>query len=476
MSFIKLNKLGSASSEVFTSDKIFKKIHRLATKEEAEAVFRGINLLHKTIPTSVELPVVWTIKEEVLVSRGSRQKASLIQYEQVHLKPWIKETLIGSAQLEVIGRLIIKQQEILLKEELCLVDARPSNYWLGSCQPRLVDLASIKLLSKHSLESFLADFLRHIIHPLLLEQQLGLPVSSYFKAGLASINIRTTGLLKSYQSISFLKEMGRQFIVDRVSNLISSASVDFISFLREEAALIGHEDKISTKKIIQHGLHRIRRMDKLLTRICQNQHKSSSDWLNYNQVHCESYLQAKQEAVEKFLKESDQDTRVADLGANLTCTKQQRVDLLIDKDLTLCRKLWDLRGENAHVLQIDVAAALASPESDEFKALNLGGVYEEALVLGLIHHLQIDAGLATEAFYSGLYKLYKRILVEFPSTDDPMVQLLIQKKGEEVKWSWTEQQIKANKYFEVAYTKKLSKTRIIACLVRSPKKETQERI
>ena len=139
MNFTRLHKLGSASSEVIASENTYRKIHRFATNEEAETVLKDTELLQKSRPDSIELPISCRIEEEDLDSGGSLQKATLLHYEQAHLKPWIEASWISSAQLEELGELIIKQQEVLLGEGLCLVDARPSNYWLGTNQPRLVD-------------------------------------------------------------------------------------------------------------------------------------------------------------------------------------------------------------------------------------------------------------------------------------------------------------------------------------------------
>ena len=205
-------------------------------------------------------------------------------------------------------------------------------------------------------------------------------------------------------------------------------------------------------------------MEILLKRASPGRNKAKSDWSEYVQVHEPNYTAAKQKAIEEFIAESPKGASVVDLGANLTTASHRKVSLLIDQDLSVCREIWALRGGDAHVLQLDVAKALASPGSEAFKALNLGGSYQEAMVLGLVHHLQIDAGLAPDAFYRGLSQLYKRVLLEFPNRDDPMVQLLMCKKGENLRWSWEDQQINAEKYFTLNYTKKLSETRHVALL------------
>jgi len=205
-------------------------------------------------------------------------------------------------------------------------------------------------------------------------------------------------------------------------------------------------------------------MEILLKRASPGRNKTKSDWSQYVQVHEPNYTAAKQKAIEEFIAESPKGTSVVDLGANITSASHRKVSLLIDQDLSVCREIWALRGGDAHVLQLDVAKALASPGSETIKALNLGGRYQEAMVLGLVHHLQIDAGLAPDAFYRGLSQLYKRVLLEFPNRDDPMIQLLLRKKGENIDWNWEDQQINAERYFTVNFTKKLSETRHVSYL------------
>ena len=255
------------------------------------------------------------------------------------------------------------------------------------------------------------------------------------------------------------KEMGLQSISHRLSTIISSASIDFIRFLREESGDELHKINNYDNKLIRKGLRRLRRMEKLLQKVSQSQPKAISNWSHYGQVHDAKYLEAKKKAVREFLAESDPNTGVVDLGANVTNASHSRVDLLIDQDLIVCRELWALRGNNAHVLQLDVAAAFSSPDSDDFTSLNLGGTHQEALALGLVHHLQIDAGLSADTFYRGLTKLYKRVLLEFPSEEDPMVQLLMQQKGEEIKWAWKHQQSISNKYLVLKRSWNISQTR-----------------
>ena len=118
MNFTRLHKLGSASSEVIASENTYRKIHRFATNEEAETVLKDTELLQKSMPDSIELPISCRIEEEDLDSGGSLQKATLLHYEQAHLKPWIEASWISSAQLEELGELIIKQRSFAWRRAL----------------------------------------------------------------------------------------------------------------------------------------------------------------------------------------------------------------------------------------------------------------------------------------------------------------------------------------------------------------------
>ena len=73
-----------------------------------------------------------------------------LTYNQKKLHPWIKADWITGQQLYQVGETILKQQSLLFNEDLCLIDARPENYWLAKTKGVLVDLGSIKPLNRQS--------------------------------------------------------------------------------------------------------------------------------------------------------------------------------------------------------------------------------------------------------------------------------------------------------------------------------------
>ena len=84
-----------------------------------------------------------------------------------------------------------------------------------------------------------------------------------------------------------------------------------------------------------------------------------------------------------------------------------------------------------------------------------------------MHHVIIDYGLSIEAFYEALSLLYENILLEYPSVDDPMVRLLLNKKNEKVPWDWQEDHLeRCSRFFNITNEFQISETRKIFFLSR----------
>ena len=84
-----------------------------------------------------------------------------------------------------------------------------------------------------------------------------------------------------------------------------------------------------------------------------------------------------------------------------------------------------------------------------------------------MHHIIIDYGLCIEAFYKALANLYENVLLEYPSINDPMVRLLLNKKNEEIGWDWQNEHLEiCSRYFFINREVEISKTRTIFILNR----------
>ena len=126
---------------------------------------------------------------------------------------------------------ILNQQKILIENDLSFVDARPSNYWLAINEGKLVDLAGIKPISKQNILSFETDFNNNFINPLILEKDLNIPVSQFFKGNLESCTLNLWGISGTLKSLSRFKEASKSSLINYISNKISSSSPDFVEYL-----------------------------------------------------------------------------------------------------------------------------------------------------------------------------------------------------------------------------------------------------
>ena len=133
-------------------------------------------------------------------------------------------------------------------KQLKFVDARPSNYWLAVNPGKLVDLAGIKPISKQNLLSFESDFNNNFVNPLILEKDLNIPISQFFKGNLESCSINLWGLFSSLKSLNRLKEASKSSRINYISNKISSSSPDFVEYLNSNHT-IDQNIKVNIKDI-----------------------------------------------------------------------------------------------------------------------------------------------------------------------------------------------------------------------------------
>jgi len=451
---LKIYKTGSSSSIIYKKgDYIYKTIRGL-NLDEINAFKKGIDLIENNLPRTLLSPK--TMKEK-LIGEDSYE----LSYSQNILQPWIDKEFISSTLLVKIARLILEQQEILIKHQLTFIDARPQNYFLARKPYVLVDIGSIKPLTKHNLESFRADFINNFVYPLLIEKNIGIPISCYFRGKIQNFQINPLSIPSTWSSLTLISEFIRRDLIDWASNIISGSSPEFISYLNE----IGVHSKNREISNVKKSKKLCKRLNKIISRVSPSIIKKSN-WDKYSSVHNESYTKSKLEIIDKFINQLDSSCRIADLGANLTTHTDPRIKLLIDNDLSICKTLEE--SNNAQiVLLIDIAEAMTAENIKEFKSLNCNGYFNSAVVVGIMHHIIIDYGLCIEAFYKALANLYENVLLEYPSINDPMVRLLLNKKNEEIGWDWQNEHLEiCSRYFFINREVEISKTRTIFILNR----------
>ena len=445
----KISKLGTSNSEIFQLEEKFKKKYVFNSETEAKSIIKGVELISESLPGSVELP----LKYEIF--NPEKNKIEFI-YEQKKLNPWIKPEWITGLQLFSIGLTILEQQSLLVKNGLCFVDARPSNYWLAINNGRLVDLGSIKPLSRQNILSFLSDFNNHFINTLRLETELNIPVSQFFQGNLQTCKINNWGLTKTIKNITSIKEEIKYSLTNFFSNIISSSSPEFIDFINEDYAKQS-EVNLSLKKV-----------EKLLINLKKQfllskpKKIENSNWNNYKTFHDEKYNQKKLKLIKDYVKRKSLTTKIIDIGSNLTTSNLDCIYTKVDNDMSICREMRQISEDDQIILQIDVANYLCNININSDNPLNCVNCCKSGIFAGIIHHLIIDYGLGINNFYKNTSLLFNDILLEFPTIEDPMVNLLINKKNENIEWDWEKNHLEiCKKYFNLVKKTQLSKTRFV---------------
>tara|TARA_Y100001968_G_scaffold333942_1_gene401529 strand:+ start:8420 stop:9802 length:1383 start_codon:yes stop_codon:yes gene_type:complete len=441
-------KLGTSSSEISTNEKFIEKKIIFNNNVDKSAFKKGLKVLLNSYNKSILAPIEIIDNE----TKQNTLKPSLIYIQEIK-KPWIYPEWITGKMLYDLGGIILKQQEILITNGFCLVDCRPENYWLAPNPPKLVDLGGIKPLTEQNIESFKSDFNVYIFNPLLIEKELNIPVSAYYKGGLQKNAISATKLLSSWFSFRILKHSFINYFNTKISQEILNSSPEFIDYLNRSFSKRDESPSIKFRK-------NILSLQKKLIQKVKPSFANKSEWIDYQYFHDEEYTNNKYKSINLFISKIDPSRNIVDLGANLTTIKNNRINIRIDKDIEVCRKLQAESKDGQITLLIDIAEALTQKDKLDFMSLNCKGFADTAIMMGLIHHIVIDSGLNLKALYYSLSLLYKDILLEFPKDKDPMVSILMKKKNEFLDWSWEGSHSEAcKKWFNIINNDTLSDTR-----------------
>ena len=194
---------------------------------------------------------------------------------------------------------------------------------------------------------------------------------------------------------------------------------------------------------------------------------SQTAWSEYSSFHNEEYMKKKADKIQDFLDLVPSNSSVIDLGSNVGSSKFRNISTFIDKDINVCNFLRLNVNPKQIVLCGDISQEMLNIiKNRDSKILNLNGHIDYAIVMSLLHHIIIDAGLNAQAFYDALSKLYKKVLLEFITDKDPMIKFLIKKKGEVINWSWSQHSKIAKDYFNISDSYYLSETRFVVLLTK----------
>jgi hypothetical protein len=440
-------KLGTSASTIEADGEIFRKTIILGRFDEVTSIQRGLKTLGLHAPESILLPLEFN-HEQYSVNGQDLVK---VVYTQRRIPIWINSSYITSQELHDLGCLILKQQSLLIQVGATMVDARPSNYSIYS-GPRLVDLGSIKPLTKLNLSSFEADFFAYIICPIILELRLNIPVYKYFQSCMQDVNIYTSPLISPLRHTTLYLQSVKRNLIHYFSTLISQSTPEFLQYLID--------DRLKDPPVAPaHATRKVSFISYQLTKAFSGSGKPSH-WLGYSSFHDESYNCRKTDCVLRFLESLCSEDNVVDLGANVLNIDNPRIMAYIDNDHITCNYLRRQVNSRQIVMCIDIARELEQVLTcPRVSPLNIENVANSAVMMGIMHHIIIGRGLAVDHFYHSLSLLYENILIEYFDACDPCVKILSIQKSEPLLWEWSSHEAACSQYFNISGPLILSTTR-----------------
>lgn len=326
--------------------------------------------------------------------------------------------------------LTLELMEAALTEDMILKDGTSYNVqWQGS-QPVFIDIPSLVRFEPGQLWMGYGQFCQLFLFPLLMQAHKNIPFQPWLRGCLDGISVHEC------RSMMSLRDLFRRGVFRHVflHALLQPKRPQSTAQLKRNMKTAGFH-----KLLIEANVRGLRR---ILSKL--NWKEASSRWSEYE--HTWTYTSEEVQEKEAFL-DSVLTLRhwkqIWDLGCNVGRYSRQAAEhadyvLAMDSDALSIDSLYQRLKQDGimNVLPLVINVADASPAQGwrglERRTLAERGRPELVLCLALIHHLVISAQLPMEEVLEWLGQLTDYLVIEFPTTADPMVQSLLQSRDEPV--------------------------------------------
>lgn len=333
------------------------------------------------------------------------------------------------------GVLTLDLQLRLLKHRLSLKDATAYNVQFRQGKPVFIDLTSIERPERLDIWKALGQFNQMFTFPLLLNQERGWDLRSFF---LGSLGGRT--LEDVAKSFGTLARWRPSLLLDLTLPLLLGRRVEKQAPAESRAATA---PKGATSPDAQRA--NLGRLKNKLRALAAD-YKPSGVWAGYTATctYDASASHAKRDLVGRCL-ERARPRQVLDLGCNtgeysyLAAASGASV-ISVDQDHDAIEMLYRrLRKEPAAITPMVADLSHPSPgigfRNTERDPLLARVESDLVLALALLHHLLVSANLSLPAARDLLFDLSRdAVVLEFVPIDDPMFQRLLRFRSEDFSW------------------------------------------
>jgi SAM-dependent methyltransferase len=313
-----------------------------------------------------------------------------------------------------------------LDEELITKDATPYNVQFVGSRPVHIDLGSFERLTPGEPWFGYRQFCEQLLFPLVLTARRGVTHQAMLRGSVRGVSAATCAASLRWRDLarpSLFVHVGLQGMAERRR---TQPGRD----VRAELKSAGYGPAVITAQ-----LQRLRRLVERL-----GWKATSSVWSEYSdrQHYAEDDLRAKEELVRQVAGVRRRQ-QVLDLGANdghfsrLVLPSADYV-VAVDHDPLVVDRLYRELAAEGEERVLPLVLDLADPSGGiGWRARERGPFVARVrpdlvLSLALIHHLAISESIPLEEIVAFLADLSSEVVLEFPTPEDPMVDLLMNQK------------------------------------------------
>lgn len=329
------------------------------------------------------------------------------------------------SMLKDAALLTLRLTRDLLDDRLILKDATPYNVQFDGARPRFIDIGSVERLRNGDPWYGYQQFCQLFLYPLWLRSTLDVPFRPWLQGAIDGITPE-----------EIVRLLGRRGW--RTKGFAIHGRFHARSVRKNAAAEDGLRDELRQAgfgpAVIQ------RQLDNLEVAVDRATWSASeSTWSDYgSRAH---YTDADLAGKESFVAEalSPDVSRIVDLGCNdghfsRLCVAGGRRVIAVDGDELVIDRLYRQLAEEGETKINPIVLDLADPSpSLGWRSIERPSLVERAkpdlvLALALVHHLAISKTVPLPDFVAMLADFGGRVIVEFPTAEDQMVQRLMRNK------------------------------------------------
>jgi SAM-dependent methyltransferase len=313
-----------------------------------------------------------------------------------------------------------------LPEDVTLKDATPFNIqWIGS-RPTFIDVASFVRWKRGQPWAGYRQFCRMFLYPLMLQAHKGLPFHPWLRGRLDGIGAEECRRMMSWRDVFRPGVLSHVVAQSRFERRYAGTGRN----VRHELHQAGFDKNLITANVVA--------LKTVIAGLTWTAPASAwSDYASSNTYDQEESAQ-KERFVEACLASTTQRI-VWDLGCNtgrFSKLAARRADYVVavDSDHESVERLYDELRNDAVTNIIPLVMDLSDPSpalgwrGEERQPLLERGRPDVVLCLALVHHLAITSNVPVADLVDWLAGIGARLIIEFPTTDDPMVKRLLLNK------------------------------------------------